>query len=195
MTGMAAFLAVCIWKRKDGHKWRKALSASFLSIYYYLLYLYTIVFRPQYSKPQYELALFWSYRRALNGSVYLWIEIILNYILFVPIGLLMPVLIKHKKTGRQKYGRKNGNKRAQGKRNCGCTEPKCGPAFAITVLTGILTSLSIEISQLCFRRGLFEWDDIIGNTVGTIIGYSIYKMVEKFGGCMQRGKNQKIEAM
>lgn len=59
MTGMAAFLAVCIWKRKDGHKWRKALSASFLSIYYYLLYLYTIVFRPQYSKPQYELALFW----------------------------------------------------------------------------------------------------------------------------------------
>ena len=51
------------------------------------------------------------------------------------------------------------------------------------------------ISQLCFRRGLFEWDDIIGNTVGTIIGYGIYKMVEKFGGCMQRGKNQKIEAM
>ena len=72
---------------------------------------------------------------------------------------------------------------------------KNGYAFAITVLTGILTSLSIEISQLCFRRGLFEWDDIIGNTVGTIIGYSIYKMVKKFGGCMQRGKNQKIEAM
>ena len=184
MTGMAAFLAVCIWKRKDGHKWRKALSASFLSIYYYLLYLYTIVFRPQYSKPQYELALFWSYRRALNGSVYLWIEIILNYILFVPIGLLMPVLIKHKKTGRQKYGRKNKGKRAPEKRKRGCTGVKSGYAFAITVLTGILTSLSIEISQLCFRRGLFEWDDIIGNTVGTIVGYGIYKMVEKFGGCM-----------
>ena len=167
----------------------------FLSIYYYLLYLYTIVFRPQYSKPQYELALFWSYRRALSGSAYLWIEIILNYVLFIPIGLLLPVLIKHKETGGQKYRRKNRGKRAQEKRNRGCTGTKNGYAFAITVLTGILTSLSIEISQLCFRRGLFEWDDIIGNTVGTIIGYGIYKMVEKFGGCMQRGKNQKIEAM
>ena len=54
IAGMAVFLAVWIWKRKDGNKWRKAFAALFLSIYYYLLYLYTIVFRPQYSKHQYE---------------------------------------------------------------------------------------------------------------------------------------------
>lgn len=184
IIGMGVFLAIGIWERKDAHKWRKAFPATFLSVYYYLLYLYTIVFRPQYSKPQYELTLFWSYKRAFHGSAYLWIEIILNYILFVPIGIWIPVLI-NKKTDGRKSEWEDGEKRTGEKMGHRRGGMKCGAGFAVTVSIGVLTSLTIEVSQLFFCRGLFEWDDIIGNIIGTIAGYGIYKMMGKlFSGCI-----------
>ena len=35
---------------------------------------------------------------------------------------------------------------------------------------GILISAVIEVSQLVFMRGLFEWDDMIHNGVGCMFG-------------------------
>ena len=43
----------------------------------------------------------------------------------------------------------------------------------------------IEIFQLVTKRGIFEPDDLLGNTVGTMIGYGIYRLV-RFG--MKRKK-------
>lgn len=149
LAGMAAFFAVQIFCPKDKYSKGKPFAAAGLAIYGYLLYLYTIAFRPRYSSPQYELTFLWSYKRALNGSAYLWIEIILNYILFLPVGLLVPVFI--------------GNKKRKNKKT-----------FAITMLTGFFVSLTIELSQLIFRRGLMEWDDLLGNVFGTFLGYGIY---------------------
>ncbi len=48
-----------------------------------------------------------------------------------------------------------------------------------TVLTGFLISLSIELLQLTLRRGLFEFDDMIHNTVGCLLGYVIYRLVSR----------------
>ena len=47
------------------------------------------------------------------------------------------------------------------------------------VLIGFLLSVSIEIVQLVFRIGLFEFDDMIGNTVGSLVGAVIGKLVKK----------------
>ncbi len=111
IIGMVAFVAIGIWEREIRHKLGKAFAAAFLSVYYYLLYLYTIVFRPQYSRQQYELTLFWSYKRAFHGATYLWIEIILNYILFMPVGILIPALINHEKIDIRKCQWEDGEKR------------------------------------------------------------------------------------
>ena len=43
------------------------------------------------------------------------------------------------------------------------------------VLAGFLLSASIEIVQLVFRIGLFEFDDMIGNTVGCLVGAVVGK--------------------
>ena len=154
LAGMAAFFAVQIFCPKDKYSKGKPFAAAGLSIYGYLLYLYTIAFRPRYSSPQYELTLFWSYKRALNGSAYLWIEIILNYILFLPVGILVPILIRH--------GKRKGKK-----------------VFALTMLAGFFTSLTVELSQLILHRGLMEWDDLLGNVLGTFLGYGIYRILSQ----------------
>lgn len=47
------------------------------------------------------------------------------------------------------------------------------------VLTGFLLSLSIEIVQM-FGRGSTDVNDLITNTLGTILGYLFYKILSKF---------------
>lgn len=93
-----------------------------------------------------EFIPFWSY-----SHPELRMEIILNYILFVPLGFLLHLCF--------------GEKR------------KHGCVWIAKV--GFLLSASIEISQLVFRIGLFEFDDMIGNTIGCLIGAVIGKMIER----------------
>ena len=46
------------------------------------------------------------------------------------------------------------------------------------LLSGVLLCSVIEVTQFILRRGLFEFDDIIGNTLGVLIGIGIYKLVK-----------------
>lgn len=44
---------------------------------------------------------------------------------------------------------------------------------------GILLSSAIEVLQLVLRLGLFEWDDIIHNTLGCVLGAVIVRGVQR----------------
>lgn len=88
-----------------------------------------------------NLHLFSSYKDAYNNfSLGEWRNIILNILMFVPIGFLLPLLFK----------------------KCQC--------FYITYLAGFFLTLFIEILQLITKRGIFELDDILNNTLGCAIG-------------------------
>lgn len=51
--------------------------------------------------------------------------------------------------------------------------------YYIIILCGFLTSLAIEISQVVLKRGVFEIDDLVKNTMGASIGYFIWFVIEK----------------
>ena len=44
-----------------------------------------------------------------------------------------------------------------------------------TLATGVICSLLIEVLQYVSKRGYFEFDDILHNTVGVLIGLAFYK--------------------
>ena len=90
-----------------------------------------------------ELVPFWSY-----SHPELRMEIVLNYLLFMPLGVLLYLCFG------EKYGLR-------------------------VVIAGLLLSVSIEIVQLVFRIGLFEFDDMIGNTIGCLIGAVVGKLIRK----------------
>lgn len=46
-----------------------------------------------------------------------------------------------------------------------------------TVRAGFCFSLLIETIQLISKRGCFDPDDIILNTLGTVIGYGLYRVI------------------
>ena len=48
------------------------------------------------------------------------------------------------------------------------------------VIVGLGLSLSIELLQWIFKKGCFETDDVIHNTVGCMMGYGSYSVVRYF---------------
>lgn len=113
--------------------------ASFaLYFYSYNVLITTLLMRKTLEQYTYDLIPFSS----LFGANML--DFIFNIILFIPIGILTPYLIKRK------------NK------------------YKLTVLIGFCASLIIESVQLITRLGEFETDDIITNTFGTFVGVIIF---------------------
>jgi glycopeptide antibiotics resistance protein len=93
----------------------------------------------------YNLELFWSYRDMMRvPGRYYYEQIVKNILLFVPFGILPALLIKKL------------------------------ASIKVIVPLAFLFSFYIELSQLLFRRGLFELDDLFNNSLGALIGYGIF---------------------
>ena len=102
---------------------------------------------------QYELLPFWSWREVIcNHDRELLKENLLNVILLLPAGILLPLIANHKIKWYQ------------------------------ALLIGILMSATIELSQLIFMRGLFEWDDMIHNGLGCMVGAVLVNWMIGFFG-------------
>lgn len=99
---------------------------------------------------EWKLIPFWSYwEMIVNKSENMWKQILYNIVVFVPWGILLPLLYTK---ARQ---------------------------WKITILSATIFSLVIELIQLIFRLGFFEFDDIFNNVLGTFIGFGIWKLVSK----------------
>ena len=74
-------------------------------------------------------------------------EVYLNVMLFIPFGYLLPYVFKTFRDQANRY----------------------------TVLCGFCVSLFIENIQLITRHGVYDVDDLITNTLGTLIGVILYR--------------------
>ena len=107
----------------------------------------TLLERGEYYDNSTIQPLFYSYRLAWYGyACYEWRNIILNILLFVPLGFWLPF-------GIRKFRH-----------------------FYVTYLTGFLFTCSIELTQLFLNKGIFELDDIMDNTIGAMIGYGFFAL-------------------
>ena len=58
----------------------------------------------------------------------------------------------------------------------------------VVMVTAVLFSLLIETLQLFMMRGLFEWDDVISNTLGAALGLGLYTSLKMM-------RNSKVQAV
>ncbi len=144
---VAAVLIVLLRKRKIVLS--QLISGLLFVMYLAIVFASTVFTRNPDGIYHYELVPFWSWREVLNGNSYMLTEIVLNIILFYPVGILLPVML-HRKI-----------KWWQG------------------LLAGILISSVIEITQLVSCRGLFEWDDMIHNGLGCMAGCLLLEIIRK----------------
>lgn len=133
----AVILFVSKWRESD-----KYIILLLLIEYLFLIYSSTVFLREDRGVIRYEFTPFWSYSRPD-----LFVENIMNVVVFIPIGLLLSFCIKGQKWWR-------------------------------ILLMGGCISLSIEILQLLLKRGCSEFDDIMHNTLGCLLGYCLCSIIK-----------------
>ena len=158
LTGIVAALAVSLIlvflykktnKTDKGPEWRKI--AWVAAMICYIIFLFGAVFMSRSTgvwTNRNFLPAFYSYKDAwINFSAAAWRNIVLNICLFIPLGFLIPI-------GFRKMRR-----------------------LWKTAAAGFGVSLLIEFTQIIFRKGIGEVDDLIDNTVGTMIGFGVFVLV------------------
>ena len=90
------------------------------------------------------------------GAVSALLNTLGNVIGFIPLGIFVPILFK--KTRR----------------------------VWKQLLMGFMVSLAVETIQLVFDVGVFDVDDLILNTVGTIVGYALFRLIVYMIGKRER---------
>lgn len=123
-----------------------------LFIYIMIVLASTVFTRTSNGMQLCKLVPFWSWLEAASGNRGYLKEIVLNIILFLPAGILLPFVFCKK------------------------------ILFRYAFMAGVFFSFVIECSQLILCRGLFEWDDMIDNTIGAVTGCMISNyIIKKFG--------------
>lgn len=116
----------------------------FLGEYVLMLLCSLIFFRMTRSDYKVELVPFWNYDMVFSGGLNasFW-EVILNIVLYMPIGYFLGYLFEKHRVAR-------------------------------TIFISVSLSVITEALQYFFHRGLCETNDVIHNTLGTIVGLSLY---------------------
>ena len=136
---ITVFLAV-IYKICRRENARIPLSCLLLIIYIQVVLQTAFFSREPGSRTQMDLRLFGTWGETPIAHAY-FIE---NIIMFIPFGVLMPMVFRRMK--KMRY----------------------------CVFAGFLFSCIIEISQLITQRGFCQLDDVVTNTVGTLVGWIIW---------------------
>lgn len=145
-------LAVCsFFSIRAAHRHQikicQVLASLALLVYLGVVFAST-VFTRMPTVRQYELIPFWSwYEVFVNHSRSLLVENLLNILLLLPAGVLLPIIF----------------------------DRRLRPSMAF--MMGALISAAIEVSQLILRRGLFEWDDMFHNGLGCMLGCLIVNAI------------------
>ena len=130
----------------------QVFAGELLFIYIMIVLASTVFTRTSNGMQLCKLVPFWSWLEATSGNRGYLKEIVLNIILFLPAGILFPFV----------WGKKI--------------------LLRYAFMAGVSFSFVIECSQLILCRGLFEWDDMIDNTIGAVIGCMISNyIIKKFG--------------
>lgn len=134
-----------------------------LVIYTAFILMVTLMSRKSGENATYEFVPFWSWRAIYNGKIKLLWECIWNVILFIPFGCILGVVMCG-----------DTDSRAGDKSTEEVVEEDSGRISKIVLIKvfaiGFLLSAIIETSQLLFHLGLFEWDDMIHNAIGSLLG-------------------------
>ncbi len=161
---LAVGLLVSAWLTRRGRICVSQAVAGLLLLAFLGLVFASTVFTRMPSQRRYELVLFWSWREVIIHRDWGLLEQnLLNCFLLFPMGLLLPIMMKSRSP------------------------------MIMGFLMGLLVSVSIEICQLVFCRGLFEWDDMIHNALGSMLGCMVLDRAAAWTKRIRRSKSAEIQ--
>ena len=150
-VGLCAVALLAVWavarKNNRAFPWKKAV-CLLLAVGWLAVTVYATLLRSEPGYREWNFHLLLAWKEAWNQfTLQVWLNILLNIALFVPLGLLLPLLARPFR----KWSR--------------------------LLAAGFGSSLAIELCQLAAARGMFDVDDLLTNTLGAILGWSIVMLL------------------
>ena len=132
----------------------KSLNKSWLVLF--IIYLLSVAYITIFSRGEdndtsIRMVPFASLTQARTKTTDMLNHMLLNVAMFVPIGILLPMIYPEKL-----------NK------------------WSIALGVGLMCTVTIETTQLIFRMGQCDIDDIIANTTGALVGFLFYRIYFRF---------------
>nr|MBP3598710.1 VanZ family protein [Eubacterium sp.] len=151
LVSIVFLIGALFYRRKKKKAGRPISDVKIFWGFVFLMYIVVLLCATLARSGGYENALklqpFSSYIMAWNSaSPAEWRNLFINILLFVPFGFLVPFLWEKGKT------------------------------FWCAYAAGGIVSILIECLQFVFKRGIVEFDDVLNNVVGTMIGYGVYRL-------------------
>lgn len=132
---------------------KRAIQIILFIAYTVFIVWYTLLKREPRANRIFRPELFWAFRGWLNGDPVgkaESVQYVMNILFFIPYGFLFPW--------------KNENGKISWKR---------------MLITAAVTSAFIEFTQYVFVLGECEFDDVISNTLGAMIGFGLFLIMRK----------------
>ncbi len=153
----AALVAALAWKRRrEGRRFPKGQAAAILLLACYLGGLAAITFgdrRDEGVRAYVQLYPFLAFREAWNAfTLQVWLNPLLNVAMFLPLGALLPLAAK-------RFRR-----------------------WFWALAAGAGASFCVEALQYVLGRGQADIDDLICNTLGTMLGYCLCMLAVSLAG-------------
>ena len=121
--------------------------ATLLLVAYVLLFFMSAVLvREAKMEARYNLVFLWTYKAWLFDGLYFLPEIVGNIIMMIPFSIFLPIFFSY-------------------------WISRSDHQMCVTLFTGILISIMIEMAQYLLHRGLADIDDIFNNAVGVLVGF------------------------
>lgn len=140
---MSALIVMVFAFAKNLNTARKGVFTALLAEYCFLVLCSTVIYRTTTADYNLELDPFWSYAAICAGGHD---ELIEENLLNVALGVPVGFLLSFIVTKR---------------------------SWRKAVLVGFFFSSMIELSQLVFKSGLCEFDDVFHNTLGCLLGFGV----------------------
>lgn len=138
-----AVLLLLLFRRLKLRRFQYAAGAA-LYIWTFNVLVTTLLMREQAEGYRYDLRIFFQLKAGfIDGNSYALCELALNFIMLVPVGLLLPLLLNTRKR------------------------------FIISALCGSGLSAFIELTQLLLRLGELQLDDFAANSLGAFAGAAL----------------------
>lgn len=108
----------------------------------------TLIERGYSAVSSYNLHLFWCIKEAwIMKNPFDWYFIVGNVLMFMPLGIILPICFDFMQS------------------------------WWKASVAGFAISVSVELMQLIFHLGFFEFDDMFHNTLGTFMGYGVFVLL------------------
>ena len=161
-------LRFCTGKRSRGGRLGRAAFSALLS-YVFLLLVMLVLSRSGRSEPSAILDPFYSYRKifAFTPGSFEWLCLdVFNCLLYLPLGVFFAAW-----------------------RQSGDIDEKGRGTLWRAAARGFALSLLIETLQYLLRRGVFELDDLLHNTLGTLLGALLWQGGAALASQIQRRRD------